>query len=229
MDIAGTYAVQLVVTDEGGLPSPADEVIISSDNLAPTADAGLDRLVIVNSTVSLNGNGSTDPEADPLTYSWAINAAPTGSIASLVGADTASPDFVPDLEGGYEATLVVSDFIGPSAPDSVDVMAVSPDQFAVIAIVSADESIVALGSEQVTTQGNQDALTNFLTQATVAIQEGDIAEAINKLQKALSRTDGCVLRGEADSNGPGRDWITDCGVQMMVYESLDLALAALTP
>lgn len=229
VDIAGTYAVQLVVTDEGGLPSPADEVIVSSENLAPTADAGLDQLVIVNSSVSLNGSGSTDPEVDPLNYSWVISAAPVGSISSLVDADTAFPSFIPDIEGTYEAMLVVSDFIGPGVPDSVDIVVVSLDQFAVIKIVSANQVIVTLDPVQVTTHGNQNALSNFLAQATVAIQTGDLAEAISKLQKALSRTDGCVLRGDADKNGPGRDWITDCEVQTMVYESLDQALASLTP
>ena len=228
-DLTGTYAVQLVVTDEGGLTSPPDEVMISSDNLAPTANAGLDQLVIVDSTVFLDGTSSTDPESDPLTYSWMISSAPQGSTAALIGAAAAMPSFVPGLEGLYEVTLVVSEFIGPGAPDSVEIMAVSSEQFAIIAIVSAGESIVALGPEQVTTQGNQNALMNFLTQATVAIQEGDVAEAINKLQKALSRTDGCILRGNPDGNGPGRDWITDCPEQTVVYNSLNSALTALTP
>jgi hypothetical protein len=33
----------------------------------------------------------------------------------------------------------------------------------------------------------------------------------------MERTDGCVLRGEPDGNGPGRDWITNCGDQIVVY------------
>ncbi len=229
VDVDGTYAVQLVVTDGSGLASMSDEVIISSDNLAPTADAGLDQLVVVNSAVFLDGSRSIDPELDPLTYSWAISDTPIGSIASLVGDDTASPNFVPDLAGAYEITLTVSDFIGPGAPGSVSITAVSSDQFAVISIVSADQTIVALEPAQVTTEGNQNALANFLSQATVAIQSGDIAEAINKLQKALTRTDGCVLRDDVDTNGPGRDWITDCAVQVVLYESLNQALTAITP
>ena len=43
------------------------------------------------------------------------------------------------------------------------------------------------------------------------------------------RTDGCVLRGDPDGNGPGRDWITDCTAQTEAYNLLTDALDALTP
>ncbi len=89
--------------------------------------------------------------------------------------------------------------------------------------------LAALGStlnlDEVTTVGNRNAYGNFLIQAIVAIQEGDIAEARNKLEKAISRTDGCDLRLAPDGNGPGRDWITGCTVQNLVYATLTDALS----
>lgn len=227
VDLPGNYVAELIVTDEAGLESLPDDVVISSDNLAPTASAGLDQLVIVGSTAFLDGSGSSDPEGDFLTYSWTISSAPIGSTAALIGADTATPSFVTDLEGLYDISLSVSDPVGPGTSDGVEILAVSSEQFAVVEIVSAAEIIVPLGPEQVTTEGNQNALMNFLTQATVAVQEGDLAEAINKLQKAISRTDGCALRGAPDGNGPGRDWITSCSDQEAVYASLNSALDAL--
>ena len=63
-----------------------------------------------------------------------------------------------------------------------------------------------LPPESVTTKGNQRALGHFITQAREALDADDTEEALNKIEKALSRTDGCVLRGEVDGNGPGRDW-----------------------
>ena len=63
--------------------------------------------------------------------------------------------------------------------------------------------------------------------ALVAIQAGDIAEAVNKLEKALARTDGCVLRGSPDGNG-NRDWITDCSAQFDIYGDLSAAQDVLT-
>ncbi|WP_233353987.1 YVTN family beta-propeller repeat protein, partial [Algimonas arctica] len=59
-DLAGTYDIALIVTDEGGLDSDADSVSVSSDNLAPTAIAGEGQLVILGSNVYLDGSGSND-------------------------------------------------------------------------------------------------------------------------------------------------------------------------
>ena len=228
-DLADTYVVALIVTDEGGLASAADDVVVSADNLAPTAAAGSDQLVIIGTTVNLDGSASSDPEFDPLSYEWAINAAPAGSSSTLIGDDTAAASFVPDLEGGYQMNLDVSDPIGPGAPDAVQITATSVAGFAQFQIVSADDLVGDLNPGQVTTGGNQTAYLKHLSRAIVAIQEGDLGKAIKKLEDAIGRSDGCVLRGSPDGNGPGRDWITDCTAQTEVYASLGAALAALQP
>jgi hypothetical protein len=227
VDVAGTYTVELVVADGQGIVSTPDEVMISSDNLAPSADAGPDQLVIVGSTVVLDGSNSSDPENDNLTYFWQFAATPVGSLAVLNNANTPSPSFVVDTEGVYDITLLVSDFVGPGTPDTIVVTAVSAEGFAELQIITANEQVAALTPEDVTSVGNQTALTNFLRQAVVAIQTGDFSEAIKKLEDALARTDGCVLRGAPDGNGPGRDWITSCVDQAVIYDSLSSALSAL--
>jgi YVTN family beta-propeller protein len=228
-DVPGTYSIQLVVTDEGGLSSAPDEVLISSDNLAPTARAGDDPLVITGNQVRLDGRASSDPENDPLAFSWTLTSKPAGSTAVLTDSGTATPTLTPDVVGQYAVELVVSDFIGPSAPDTVVITAASAENIAEVQIQQANEIVAALPPSDVTTKGNQNALTNFLSLATVAIQSGDLVEARNKLQQAIERTDGCVLRGMPDGNGPGRDWITDCAAQLEIYDLLTAALAALTP
>ena len=124
--------------------------------------------------------------------------------------------------------LVVSDFIGPGAPDTVEITAATAAQYSELQIVTASGVIESLTSGQVTTGGNQNALLNFLSQAVVAIQQADLSKATDKLEKALTRTDGCVLRGDPDGNGSGRDWITDCNAQIEVYGLLSDALATLT-
>ena len=63
MDLFGDYRVSLVVTDEQGNRSDPDEVLISPYNLAPTADAGPDQIVVINSPVSLDGGNSSDPDS----------------------------------------------------------------------------------------------------------------------------------------------------------------------
>ena len=164
---------------------------------------------------------------DSLTYAWSLTSAPTGSVAAIVNPEWQMAGLTPDLEGVYQATLTVSDLIGPGTPDSVEITATTAEGFAEIQILAADEIVAGLGPSQVTTKGNQKALQNFLSQAIVALQAGDVEEAINKLEKAISRTDGCVLRGSPDGNGPGRDWITDCTAQAQFYDLLTLALDAL--
>ncbi len=61
------------------------------------------------------------------------------------------------------------------------------------------------------------------------IRAGDIAGAIDQLNQAISRTDGCALRGAPDGSGPGFDWITDCAAQGPIYDDLTAALNALQP
>ena len=229
VDVAGQYDIALVVTDAEGSASAPDFVVVSSNNLAPTADAGAEQIVLVGSTTNLDGSGSSDPENDPLIYSWTLSG-PAGSSAPLAGANTDSASFVPDVAGVYLATLNVSDFIGPGTPDTVEVTAstAEQEQFAEMQLLAASSTVAALGTGEVRTYGNQAALLNFLAQAIVAIQEGDLAEAIDKLEKAITRTDGCALSGMPDVTRGERDWITDCAAQSMVYPLLNSALDALT-
>lgn len=229
-DKAGTYRIRLVVTDSNGLASPADEVVISSNNLAPTANAGPDQIVALFSTVQLNGAGSTDPENDALGYAWSMSR-PAGSAAVLNGTTTATPNFQPDVPGAYTFTLSVSDFLGAGTPASVVVTAISAAAYAEQKIMCGANLIAGLGPNQVTTKGNQTALGNFLSEAVKSIQKGQISTAIFKLNEAIARTDGCEANPgpSPDGNGPGRDWVTDCGVQPPILACLRQARDALTP
>ena len=228
-DLPETYVVQLVVTDEGGLQSAPAEVVVSAENLPPTAHAGDDQLAVTGTTVYLDGSASSDPDYDSLEFAWSIHLSPAGSAATLVAADTAMPTLVPDVQGLYRIGLVVNDFIGPGWPDEVEITATTAEEFAEIKIEASSETIEELRPAEVTTKGNQRAHLNFLSQAMLAIQEGDLETARHKLGQALGRCDGCVLRGSPDGNGPGRDWITDCTAQTEVYPLLLDALEAIEP
>ena len=227
-DVTGTYFVQLIVTDEEGVTSAADEVVISSTNIAPTARAGDDVGGVVGFVTTLDGIGSTDPEEDPLTFAWSLVQTPAGSLATLDGADTDMPSFVPDVEGVYVLSLVVNDGLADSLPDEVEVTVITGDDFAENTLMDLLDFVANLSPDRVTTTGNQRALTNFLSQAIRAIQLGNIELALFKIDEALERTDGCVLRGGPDGNGPGRDWITDCVDQVLVYTLLIVAKEALS-
>lgn len=90
-------------------------------NATPTADAGGDQNVAVGTVVTLHGSGS-DPDGDPLTFSWSFLSRPAGSTAALTPSDTAQPTFLADVAGTFEVRLTVSDGRGNAATDTVRIM-----------------------------------------------------------------------------------------------------------
>ena len=84
-------------------------------NRPPVADAGPDQTVEAASPagvlVGLDGTASSDPDGDPLTFTW------SGPFGTLTGAIVNAP--VP--LGTYEIALTVDDGRGASASDTLDV------------------------------------------------------------------------------------------------------------
>jgi hypothetical protein len=58
--------------------------------------------------VTLDGSGSSDPDGDQIALDWSLDA-PSGSAAALDDPSSTTPAFMPDVPGGYVATLSVSD------------------------------------------------------------------------------------------------------------------------
>lgn len=225
-DVPGTYEVRLVVTDAGGLASAPSEMTVS-ENPPPSANAGTDQLVMVGTVVQLSGTGD-DPDNDSLTFAWALNR-PAGSTATLANPALDATTFIPDLPGMYSAQLTVSDPFGPGAPDTAQITAITANGHAQLQLQAASAIAIGLSRASVTNGGNQNALIQFLSNAVTALEAGIVTEAQEKITLAMSRTDGCALRGAPDGNGPGRDWITSCDAQTQIYPLLVDALAAVTP
>lgn len=225
-----------VTTDQRGMSRPQGPAcdigaFEASANAPPNAVAGPDQGTFVGGLVALDGSASNDPDADPITFSWTVIAKPDGSTATPSNANIATPDFVPDVPGTYVLSLVVSDpFVG-SAPDTVTIVVTTAADFAGQQTVDALNNVGSLPAGSVTTQGNQTAFGNVLTQVTAALQLGDVADAKKKLQDAIERTDGCALRGSPDRPGQGQirqDYIKTCTDQAPVYRLLVDALDALS-
>jgi len=110
-DQIGKYKAILVVND-GELDSKSDAVTVSVEgNSKPVADAGEDRNVNMDK-VCLDGSGSSDPDGDDITYSWAITSRPDGSDANVADLDDpvkVNPCFTPDVSGAYLVQLTVTD------------------------------------------------------------------------------------------------------------------------
>ena len=124
VDLAGDYKAQLIVND-GTVDSAPDSVIITSNNVAPVANAGPDQGgIALGSRVTLDGSASSDANGDPLTYSWSLTSRPAGSAAVLANPTSVSPTFTADRAGTYVVQLIVNDGTLSSAPNTVNIFTV---------------------------------------------------------------------------------------------------------
>jgi hypothetical protein len=165
MDVAGTYVIQLTVSNGTARSSAA--VTVSSD-IAPVANPGPNQSVSLGALVTLNGSKSSDTNGAALTYSWKFTSIPTGSAAKLNGANTVAPTFTADKPGSYVVQLTVNDGLQNSAPASVTISQNPP-----VTSTAPSQNNASLGAVQPsssTTQtpqssGSLGASSNSATQA----------------------------------------------------------------
>ncbi len=117
---AAVYPGAFEATD--GLDTDCDGEVES----APTALADYDAssLLLTCSPLTLDGTGSFDPDGDPLSYSWELTGAPSGSSTSTADIENttdAQPTFHPDIAGDYTFTLTVNDGGTDSLPVSITI------------------------------------------------------------------------------------------------------------
>ena len=120
-DVDGDFVLSLVVSDENG-ESAADYAVIAvvTGDQPPVADCGPDISGIVDEQATFDGTGSSDPEGADIDYTWTLTAAPAcSSLTSTNIYNNAgpTPSLVPDCDGSYTVSLVVSDGVNYSDPD----------------------------------------------------------------------------------------------------------------
>ena len=115
------WAVLLVVAATFGFNGCGNVNDVAHPNNAPVANAGPDLGSVTSGTrVTLNGSASTDPNGNPLTYSWTFLSKPAGSAAVLANPTSVTPSFTVDRSGDYVVQLIVNDGAMNSAPDTRD-------------------------------------------------------------------------------------------------------------
>lgn len=99
--------------------------VFSTKSTMPVANAGPDQVVIVGSTVNLDGSNSTDASSHSLNFNWSFVSIPEGSIARFSKSEIISPSFVADIAGEYVIQLIVDNSTRESVPDTVIITALN--------------------------------------------------------------------------------------------------------
>ena len=111
-DELGEYVLSLQIND-GVSASNIDYVVVNvvAGDAPPTSDCGGSYEGEIGQIVTIDGSLSADPELSPLEYSWSLTSPTCSSLTSgsLYNEGTATPSFVPDCEGMYVVSVVVSD------------------------------------------------------------------------------------------------------------------------
>lgn len=92
---------QLAVTNEGGIDADTVDVVVTHVNLAPTANDGPDQQIEstgVETSVTLDGSGSSDPEDDVLSFN---RDGPSGFARGITTSGTLLTPVLADSSIGY--------------------------------------------------------------------------------------------------------------------------------
>jgi hypothetical protein len=206
---------ELIVTDPHGLHH-ADyvSVVVTNVNQIPVAHAGPDQTVNENALVTLNGTGSTDPDLDPLHFTWTQTAGPH---VPLTGGATASPTFTAPVVavGGATLTfqLVASDGQASSAADSVTIHVADTNdppvctlaQPSVTSLWPPNHMMVPVTIMGVTDPNNQ-AVTFTFTSVTQDEPVNGLGDGDTSPDAAASGNQ-ILLRAERAGTGNGRVYV----------------------
>jgi hypothetical protein len=156
--VAGSYQFELKVTDDkGAIGKDTVQVNVISDtsvsqpvkqNLAPTANAGVDQTIMLpTSSVTLIGSGN-DSNGTIASYQWTKISGPSATIAAASSATTNVKGLV---QGKYQFELKVTDDKGAIGKDTVQITVNSSSSVNIAPTANAGSDITTVSSVQFVT------------------------------------------------------------------------------
>ena len=180
---------------------------------ALTANAGSDKSVVSEGTVTLDGSGTATGSGRNVTYLW---TRPSGTGGSLTGETTLTPSFkAPALNPGdadaiHTFTLTVTDNQGSTqATDTVEITVTAPEFDALVANAGADKSVASEAT--VTLDGSGSSQTDSSRTVTYLwTQTGGTGGTLADADKATARFTAPALNpGAADATHTFTLTVTD--------------------
>jgi len=131
---AGTYQVQLTVTDGGGLTSTVTKpvTVVAPPNQPPTASFTSS---VTGLTALLNGSGSSDSDGTVASYAWTFGDGTTGTGVS--------PSHTYTSDGTYQVTLTVTDDDGDTGTTTAPVTVATPTTGVTLAADSFERTVAS--------------------------------------------------------------------------------------
>lgn len=222
-DVQGDYTAILVVSD-GWSFSSSSSVVISFENVAPIADAGVNQSVMQGDTVSLDGFGSTDVNGDSLSFTWNLVSLPEGSTAEIASPNSVQSSLTTDLAGEYIISLIVNDGYVDSEPQNVTIVATSYQDALISALQALLEANNTLSKDAFKNKNMRGVLANKITSIINKVNRGYFEEAYGQLDNDIKgKANGCAEEGSVDKN----DWVQDCGSQASLQIHINQSLLLL--
>ena len=108
LDKAGTYAIELIVSD-GKHPLSYDTLVIDTEETKPQVSEIQNQKVLAGEIAELGANDVFDPDGDEVSLFWNLESSPEGSQAKIQYPETEFPIIATDKPGKYAISLLVSD------------------------------------------------------------------------------------------------------------------------
>ena len=144
----------LTVSDGLASDTATVDVFVENINHAPTADAGPEQTVDEGTPVTLDGRASSDPDSDPLTFTWTRLSGPAVALSNPHSVTTTftAPPQPSHAQAILRFRLEVDDGLGATATDEVTITVLDVDALPTCTLAQA-KSRSALAAQSQTGDG----------------------------------------------------------------------------